>query len=308
MNEKQQYYAHGKLLITGEYLVLDGAKAFAIPCKLGQQITIEKDLSIPGLKWTSWDFSQNVWLKVLFDPHLNIREYNDLSLAEKLQTILKSAVQIQPDFLHKLRNHRVDTQLEFDRNWGLGSSSTLISLISQWGLIDPYQLLEMTFGGSGYDIACATAIQPILFEKTDSNYKDTPIVFNPKWTEQAYFIYLGQKQISSNEIKKYGQLDFNKTALVSEVSRITDQLIKCTEFDHAQELFQIHENKLSDILGYPTIKSQHFPEIIGTFKSLGAWGGDFVLFLGDQTEIEKIRSKGYQTIIPWQEMILTSKD
>jgi hypothetical protein len=31
-NEKT-FYSNGKLLITGEYLVLDGAKAFALPKK-----------------------------------------------------------------------------------------------------------------------------------------------------------------------------------------------------------------------------------------------------------------------------------
>jgi len=30
------FYSNGKLLITGEYLVLDGAKALALPTKYGQ--------------------------------------------------------------------------------------------------------------------------------------------------------------------------------------------------------------------------------------------------------------------------------
>ncbi len=36
------YYGHGKLLLTGEYAVLDGADALAIPTKLGQSMTIKK--------------------------------------------------------------------------------------------------------------------------------------------------------------------------------------------------------------------------------------------------------------------------
>jgi hypothetical protein len=31
--KKKKFYSNGKLLITGEYLVLDGAKAFALPTK-----------------------------------------------------------------------------------------------------------------------------------------------------------------------------------------------------------------------------------------------------------------------------------
>ena len=29
----EKFYSHGKLLITGEYAVLDGAKAIALPTK-----------------------------------------------------------------------------------------------------------------------------------------------------------------------------------------------------------------------------------------------------------------------------------
>ena len=39
---KKEFYSNGKLLITGEYLVLDGAKAFALPTKFGQNLIVEK--------------------------------------------------------------------------------------------------------------------------------------------------------------------------------------------------------------------------------------------------------------------------
>ena len=38
---KKKYYSNGKLLITGEYVVLDGAKALALPTKFGQYLIIE---------------------------------------------------------------------------------------------------------------------------------------------------------------------------------------------------------------------------------------------------------------------------
>ena len=37
-----QFYSHGKLLITGEYLVLDGAKALAVPTVFGQDLSVKK--------------------------------------------------------------------------------------------------------------------------------------------------------------------------------------------------------------------------------------------------------------------------
>ena len=57
---------------------------------------------------------------------------------------------------------RVETQLEFPREWGLGSSSTLISNLGLWAETDPYDLLSATLGGSGYDIAAARSESPFL--------------------------------------------------------------------------------------------------------------------------------------------------
>ena len=42
MDTKKTFYSNGKLLITAEYLVLDGAKAFALPTKFGQNLIIEE--------------------------------------------------------------------------------------------------------------------------------------------------------------------------------------------------------------------------------------------------------------------------
>ena len=42
----------------------------------------------------------------------------------------------------------------------------------------------------------------------------------------------------------------------------------------------------------------------GTIKSLGAWGGDFVLATGDEEAQKYFKRKGYKTIIPFQDMIL----
>ena len=42
MNDKKTFYSNGKLLITGEYLVLDGARSLAIPTKFGQFLIVEE--------------------------------------------------------------------------------------------------------------------------------------------------------------------------------------------------------------------------------------------------------------------------
>ena len=62
---KSNFYSKGKLLLTGEYLVLDGAKALALPTKKGQSLLVEKNNS-GLLSWTSFDCHKQVWYKTIF--------------------------------------------------------------------------------------------------------------------------------------------------------------------------------------------------------------------------------------------------
>ena len=60
----QKFYANGKLLLTGEYLVLDGAQALALPTKHGQGLIIEERKE-KGLKWESYDEYGNVGFNIV---------------------------------------------------------------------------------------------------------------------------------------------------------------------------------------------------------------------------------------------------
>ena len=53
-----EFYSNGKLLLTGEYLVLDGANAFAVPTKFGQNLIVEKIVE-PQLIWGSFTNTGN---------------------------------------------------------------------------------------------------------------------------------------------------------------------------------------------------------------------------------------------------------
>ena len=72
----------------------------------------------------------------------------------RLLYILQTARQLQPGFLSGPVLLEAVTRLEFPREWGLGTSSTLISNLADWAGADPYALLDKTIGGSGYDLAC----------------------------------------------------------------------------------------------------------------------------------------------------------
>lgn len=307
------YHSNGKFLLTGEYLVLKGALALATPLKFGQSLTV-KTVSEPFLHWDAYK-PDGPWFSVTLNPqNLDIIDCDDQPKAEKLVQILKAVCELKPnafnDGLH------FETHLDFDPNWGLGSSSTLISNLARWAEVDPYELLKLTFGGSGYDIACATAEGPIYYqlkaEVPEPVETPTPLVksvdFNPPFAEHLFFVYQGQKQSSSKEIKaflaKANPDDLQKDIeAVSEISRAVPQ---CHSLDEFAMLMQCHERIIARCIGQEPVQKR-FPGFEGTLKSLGAWGGDFILAATewDEKQVrEFFKGKGLETVFGYKEITL----
>ena len=298
------YYSHGKLLLTAEYLVLDGAQALALPTKKGQSLEVRSQHS-SNLDWKSVLEDGSVWFETSFKLPLQKNFTSQDKIIQRLHDILKAAQYLNPEFLKIEQGFNVISTLEFAQNWGLGSSSTLISNIARWANVNPYKLLKNTFGGSGYDIACATNESPIVY----SNNKNTPLIksvnFNPDFKDQLFFVHLNRKQNSRKSIQHYRSLD--PSILKNKISYFTDltlQIVKSNSLNHFESLLNSHENQLSELLQTPTIKSQLFKDYPHTVKSLGGWGGDFVLVTGTQREMGYFRNKGYNTIVSYQDMIL----
>ena len=100
-------------------------------------------------------------------------------------------------------------------------------------------------------------------------------------------------------------MDFDVRKLVSEITRITKQILQCTTLSSFEILLEEHEHILSKTLHLPTVRETLFPDYKGLIKSLGAWGGDFVLVTGNGEFIrDYFKNKGYHTIVPFDEMIL----
>jgi len=73
-------------------------------------------------------------------------------------------------------------------------------------------------------------------------------------------------------------------------------------------LLTTHETIISKLVQLPTITNQHFSDYKeGVIKSLGGWGGDFILVTGSPNAMDYFREKGFTTIIPYSEMILLEK-
>ncbi|WP_296686116.1 GYDIA family GHMP kinase [Flavobacterium sp.] len=302
---QQTFYSNGKLLITGEYLVLDGAKGLALPTKMGQNLIV-KDANTGAIHWKSYDADGSVW----FEDTLSFEEIQNNNITPEsvkatLIKILQVANAMNPDVFSNSGGLSITTQLSFPRNWGLGTSSTLINNIAQWFQIDAFELLHKSFGGSGYDIACAQNNNPITYSIANGKPKVEQVVFEPEFSQNLYFVYLNQKRNSKSAIAEYHS---NKTSQLSSyiatINELTQDTIAAATLEEFAQLLHQHETMLSALLKTETVKDTLFPDFDGTLKSLGAWGGDFVLAVSKENPKPYFVAKGYETVIPYSEMIL----
>lgn len=315
MKEKlvENFRSNGKLLLTGEYLVLDGAIALAVPTRFGQKMAVTTSMNtdtVSRLEWESYDEKGNLWFKAAFSiPGFDIIASSGgaESVVETLRNLFLQIKQQSPGFLMQPVSVHIKTELEFARNWGLGSSSTLIANLALWSKTDPYQLLFSTFGGSGYDIACALHNQPILYRNRLNEIWTQPVEFQPPFSDQLYFVYSGKKQNSREAINYYRDNESDKYSLIKEFNNITIAVSKTQSLRNFEGLLDYHEALLSALLHFKTAKTLYFPDYWGSIKSLGAWGGDFVLATSSKSKNETysyFKSKGYEIIIPYAEMVL----
>ena len=302
----KKFHAHGKLLITGEYLVLKGATALAIPLNKGQTLSVETS-NKEGLLWRA-ETPIGLWFEAKFNDKLMLLESTDYKKAEALQLMLKKAVEQNPSIQAKLNHSSVTTMLKFDPSWGWGSSSTLLHLLEQWLGVDPYQIMDETIGGSGYDIACAAANSPIFYSRTPNTTPQiVPAHFNPSFIQQMGIVYLNKKQNSSTQVKSFLASNSSHKDLIDEISALSQKFTTTNEITEFMSLMQQHEVIIAEATGLTPVQQLLFPNFNGAIKSLGAWGGDFALFLSEEdfkTNKEWFASKGYLVAMPLEEVIV----
>ncbi len=304
-----QFYSHGKLLITGEYTILKGSTGLAVPTKMGQKMWVKPSLTENQslLEWKAFDFENNIWFTcTLSYKSWAVLSTNNTKFSKTLIQVLKEANGVSGFFEKKIANYLVETHLEFPNYWGLGSSSTFINNIAKWLQVDPFTLLFNTLGGSGYDIACANHSKPIYYSLEAKNAVVSNANFFPTFHNNLFFIYLNQKKETSTSLSNFLA---NNTTTLQQIARITQitNLISSTKvLDEFSNLITEHENILSTILGEKTIKELLFKEYPHAIKSLGAWGGDFILVVANNTQdLTYFKTKKYTTIFSYQEMILS---
>lgn len=300
------FSAHTKLLLSGEYLVTRGALALAIPLKFTQQLRIT-ETGLPGneLLWQSREKGK-VWFEGAFDKDdFQINATNDKQIATTLQQILLAVREMNPDFLNSSQEIHAETDTDFELKWGLGSSSTLIASIAQWAGVNPYTLLQKTFGGSGYDIACATAHGPVFYQLINQQPEICEAAFRPSFAHQIGFVYLGKKMNSRTSMEKFNQQAGYSEQIIQRISNISKEIITANTIEQFEKLLDEHEQIMAEILQIQPVKNQLFADYPFTVKSLGAWGGDFALFTCRNSEEAKsyFQQKGFQPVFWLQEIM-----
>lgn len=295
-------FSPGKLMLTSEYFAIDGALVLAVPTKLGQEFFFEERDDNQSLIFWEALHQNKPWLKAVIDyKNWQILETNIPLSAEFILKTLKNVQQLSTIKFKKDFTYHLKTNLQFPADFGLGSSSTLMNNLAEWAEIDPFYLNTISLGGSGYDIAVAKEKSAVLFQ-SKPEIKFEKVDFNPSFKNELIFIHLNQKQDSREGINLYKSK--NKfPELINEFSDITKKILLCNELDNFSELMMIHERKISDFIEIPTVKERLFSDCPSFVKSLGAWGGDFVMSAKFGGYKDYFWEKGFTTVFEWSNII-----
>jgi len=281
----------------------------------------------PGIaQWQSIDHEGNIWFEGQFSlPDFALLYCSDEKVGLALEQVLLALPGLKPRAISGPQHGaisgpqhgefdncpglqpgaHIEARLDFPRNWGLGSSSTLIAAVARWFGVDPFQLLADTFGGSGYDVACAYAPSPILYQVHGEQATITPTRFDPPFKDHLFFVHLGQKQDSRAGIRYYREQLTDAAALVRDLSEITEHVLDCSELSVFESLLLEHEYRLAEAINLERAQTLYFADYPGVIKSLGAWGGDFVLATSPWPEPETREwfvLHGFDTVLGWDEL------
>jgi mevalonate kinase len=301
-----EYYSKGKFLLTGEYLVLQGASALAVPLKFGQKMNIVPLQEKGIIKWETFVQDQP-WFSGVFNlKNFNIIESSNQQTALFVRKLLQAGNELQPGFLTQHQGFSITNFLDFDINWGLGSSSSLLSNFAWWLGISPFALYRKLYLGSGYDVFCSRAEKPILYQlnKGLPVFRETD--FKPEYSGQVFFIYLGRKQDSQKSVHAFLSKPVQYRNIIKRVSTLSNEMIGAESLDAFMQVMQDHETLMSAVLGIKPVKDDLFPDFPGEIKSLGAWGGDFVMAatkMSSEDVVGYFGRKNMQTVFKWDEIV-----
>jgi mevalonate kinase len=291
-----EIFSKGKLILMGEYAVLDGADALCLPLKTGQKLNWEP----AGDNMIHWNWSYDDKTIAAFTIHASSLSVvsttkGDASWAVKLLRLIRMQKQ---DFL--TQGAILEFTNLFPPEWGLGSSSATISSLCRVADVNPFLVNHRLTGGSGADIAAAVAGRWFYYRNVpepEATEISTPFAHR----DRVYFIYSGKKLATSDHLS--GMAKKIKEPDLSQVSQLTRHFAT-GDLEESMIAVTRHEKLLADVLEMKSIAGS-FPDFGGRIKSLGAWGGDFFMAISTENEDyvrDYFKKKNYNTLFSWEEM------
>jgi len=266
---------------------------------------------IPEPAMLYWDtyVKNELWFSAAFSlNHPVALQSTDEARGRYVERLLQAGARLQPDLLTERKGFHLQHYIDFDINWGWGSSSSLVSNMAYWLDVDLFTFYRSLFNGSGYDVFTARAHSPLLYELKENMPVIRPVCINPELTSCLYFIYLGNKQDSQKSVEKFRNMNFRNLNLTERASQITEAMTGDASPEEFMDLMRLHEALISELLEIPPVKEERFPGFDGEIKSLGAWGGDFIMacsISGNEYVKRYFQLKGLTTVFSWPEIVLS---
>jgi len=291
------FTAHGKLLLTGEYAITQSARGIAMPTSFGQHLSLESYEGPEHVLWVALDNENKPWFTAGFDREGRVLHSSSEAMAQKLQVFLEPVRQSNG----WNASVRAQTKVDFPRLWGLGTSSTLCALLAQWAKIDALSYRKL-HGGSGYDLACAQANGAISYELSHEQpeIKDVQL---PEVLKESVFVYRGAKQNTDSSLKLVRSKPFSSEQC-KEITRLSDAFLLAKSIEDLESIIEKHELLIANHLGLERAIDGPFKGVVGQVKSLGGWGGDFVMLTRFEENRQWLEANGFTTIIPFETMTL----
>ena len=297
-------------MLAGEYAVLCGVEALALPVKAGQwqHVWEMPAKGVSKLVWQSKDVDGSVWLECRIDTDImHVSETSSREFSDTLLQLLRFIQEQKPElFLHK--NIRVETECEFNRSYGLGSSSTLVCNLAKWSGVDAHALQEAVFGGSGYDVAVGNLGRPLVYWLEHHQPNWSAWQFPPDFTREWYLAFPGEKQNSRESLSGVNdKLERIKTdvALLQQMNACIQAIKTPRSLPMLEAMLEMWQALLSQRLDLPrpyeTLGLS--PSKGGICKYLGAWGGDVLLINQTFLQANEIAFENME-IVAWNEFVI----
>jgi phosphomevalonate kinase len=316
----------GKLILLGEYAVLEGAPAVVTAVSKFAKITLKKTdkyqfyFNAPNLEINNVPFTIENDLSLIFNTNLNKSKQNQLSLFKKIFLYIYNYIQNQnkipiPCILN------IDTRDFYFENTtqklGLGSSAALtVGLVYSLCKFNNIQFTNLhdlfilalnahleaqEKTGSGIDIAASTFKGVGIFKKSLNNYSYD----NIKLPNDLHLIpiWTGFSTFTPDFVSKTNQLKRNKSDLynkiLKELADLSNQgcnyLLKYDTMNFLGIVNQYNKvlQQLGESAGIPIISKMHrkIAQIVqdcnGFYKPSGAGGNDIGIALTNDIYIKK---------------------